>query len=85
MPEERIDHTNDAVERHPSLLLRPNVADCPPQAIGVIVLAAGNADSPSYARWRQKLSGIIAERLNLEHEIHHTVSKLCILGFEPLK
>jgi len=23
--------------------------------------------------------------LNLEHEIHHSVSKLCILGFEPLK
>jgi len=23
MPEERIDHTNDTVERHPSLLLNP--------------------------------------------------------------
>jgi hypothetical protein len=23
--------------------------------------------------------------LNLEHEFHHTASKLCILGFEPLK
>ena len=33
----------------------------------------------------QDLSGTIAQRLNLEHEIHHTVSKLCILGFEPLK
>jgi hypothetical protein len=37
------------------------------------------------ARWRQDLSGTIAQRLNLEHQIHHTVSKLCILAFEPLK
>jgi hypothetical protein len=55
------------------------------QTIGVIMLAAGNARSPSYGRWRQDLSGTITQRLNLEHEIHHTVSKLCILGFEPLK
>ena len=34
--------------------------------------------------WRQELVGTIAQRLNLEHEIHHSVSKLCILGFEPL-
>jgi hypothetical protein len=33
----------------------------------------------------QELSGIIAQCLNLEHEIHHTASKLFILGFEPLK
>jgi hypothetical protein len=26
-----------------------------------------------------------AQCLNLEHEFRHTVSKLCILGFEPLK
>ena len=26
-----------------------------------------------------------AQCLNLEHEIHDTASKLCILGFEPLK
>jgi hypothetical protein len=26
----------------------------------------------------------IAQCLNLEHEFHHTASKLCILGFEPL-
>jgi hypothetical protein len=26
----------------------------------------------------------IAQCLNLEHEFHHAVSKLCILGFEPL-
>jgi hypothetical protein len=38
----------------------------------------------SLARWRQELSGTIAQCLNLEHEIHHTCSKLCILGFEPL-
>ena len=49
------------------------------------MLVAGNAHSPSYARWRQALSGTVAQRLNLEHEIHHTVSKLCILGFKLLK
>jgi hypothetical protein len=27
----------------------------------------------------------IAQCLNLEHELHHTASELCILGFEPLK
>ena len=27
----------------------------------------------------------IAQCLNLEREFHHTASKLCILGFEPLK
>ncbi len=37
------------------------------------------------AGWRQELSGTIAQCLKLEHEIHDTASKLCILGFEPLK
>src|SRR5262249_43300736 len=31
------------------------------------------------------LSDTIAQCLKLEHEIHDTASKLCILGFEPLK
>jgi hypothetical protein len=31
------------------------------------------------------LFGTIAQRLNLKHEFHHTASKQCILGFEPLK
>jgi hypothetical protein len=30
-------------------------------------------------------SGTIAQCLNLEHEIHQTASRLCILGFEPLE
>jgi len=30
-------------------------------------------------------SGAIVQCLNLEHEFHHTASKLRILGFEPLK
>jgi|SRR5215471_21363140 hypothetical protein len=34
---------------------------------------------------RQELSRTIAQCFNLEQEIHHTASKLCILGFEPLK
>jgi putative transposase len=37
------------------------------------------------AKWRQELFGTIAQRLNLKHEFHHTASKQCILGFEPLK
>jgi hypothetical protein len=43
---------------------------------------APSAHSPAAG---QELSGTIAQRLNLEHEIHDTASKLCILGFEPLK
>jgi hypothetical protein len=35
------------------------------------------------ARWRQELPGIIPQRLYLEQEFHHTVSKQCILGFKP--
>jgi len=34
---------------------------------------------------RSYCSGTIAQCLNLEQEFHHTASKLCILGFEPLK
>jgi hypothetical protein len=32
-----------------------------------------------------RMAACIAQCLNLEREFHHTVSKLCILGFEPLK
>ena len=35
-------------------------------------------------RRRQELFGTIVQRLNLKHELHHTVPKLCILGFESL-
>ena len=34
---------------------------------------------------RQELCGTIAQRLNLEQELHRTASELCILGFEPRK
>jgi hypothetical protein len=37
------------------------------------------------AGYAVKYSGTIAQRLDLEHEFHHTASKLRILGFEPLK
>jgi hypothetical protein len=40
--------------------------------------------SSSRTSWRQELSGTIAQRLDLEQEIHHKGSKLCILGFELL-
>jgi len=49
-----------------------------------MMLAAANAHGV-WGRWLQDLSGIIAQCLNLEHEIHHTLPKLCILGFELLK
>jgi hypothetical protein len=32
-----------------------------------------------------RMAARIAQCLNLERKFHHTVSKLCILGFEPLK
>ena len=32
---------------------------------------------------RRDLFATIAQCLNLEHEIRHTLSKLCILGLEP--
>jgi hypothetical protein len=32
-----------------------------------------------------RMGACIAQCLNLEREFHHTASKLCILGFEPLK
>src|SRR5260221_10600642 len=32
-----------------------------------------------------RMAECIAQCLNLEHEFHHSASKLCILGFEPLK
>jgi hypothetical protein len=34
---------------------------------------------------RGQCSGTIPQRLDLEYEVHHTASKLYILGFEPLK
>jgi hypothetical protein len=36
-------------------------------------------------RLRGQCPGTIVQCLNLEHEIHHSASKLRILGFEPLK
>ena len=37
------------------------------------------------SNFRLRMAGCFAQCLNLEHEIHQTASKLCILGFEPLK
>jgi hypothetical protein len=77
------------LERRPAAILPPvqsalgRTSEWPrgslPQGLG----AKRHIEKP--ARWRQDLSGTIAQRLNLEHQIHHTVSKLCILAFEPLK
>jgi hypothetical protein len=48
-------------------------------------LVLAKADHRTTARWRQELSGTVAQRLDLEHEIYHAVSQLRILGFKPLK
>ena len=37
------------------------------------------------SNFRLRTAECIAQCSNLEHEFHHTASKLCILGFEPLK
>jgi hypothetical protein len=50
------------------------------------MLAAGNAHSPRRMQGdRRDLFATIAQCSNLEHEIRHALSKLCILGFEPLE
>jgi hypothetical protein len=50
---------------------------------GLVHLAERHHREP--AGGRQELSGTTAQCLNLEQEMHHIASKLCILGFEPLK
>jgi hypothetical protein len=47
----------------------------------------GNDDSAEMAdlNFGLRTAECIAQCSNLEHEFHHAVSKLCILGFEPLK
>src|SRR5215831_16752037 len=57
--------------------------------IGVVFTSCSHVlakvSSSKSARWRQELFGTIVQRLNLKHEPHHTIPKLCILGFESLK
>jgi hypothetical protein len=47
--------------------------------------AAASEASSSKTGQVAATSGTIAQCLNLEEEIHDIASKLCILGFEPLK
>jgi hypothetical protein len=42
--------------------------------IGILHPNRLRAFRKSLARWRQELSGTIAQCLNLEHELHHTAS-----------
>jgi hypothetical protein len=35
--------------------------------------------------FRLRMAECITQCLNVEHEIHHTTSKLCILRFDPIK
>jgi hypothetical protein len=44
-----------------------------------------NGNVPDALGMSALLRGIIAQRLNLEQQIDHMASKLCILGFEPLE
>jgi len=39
----------------------------------------------AYDQLRGQCSSVIAQSLNLEHEFHHTASKLRVFGFEPFK
>ena len=49
------------------------------------MLAAGTPAVRRMQDGRRDLFATIAQCLNLEHEIRHTLSKLCILRFEPLE
>jgi hypothetical protein len=40
---------------------------------------------PFWLYFGLRMAECIAQYLSLEHEIYHPDSKLCILGFEPLK
>jgi hypothetical protein len=40
---------------------------------------------PFWLNFGLLMAECIVQCLNLEREFHHTASKLCILGFEPLK
>ena len=40
---------------------------------------------PMGLSFRLRMAECIAQCLNVEHEIHHTTSKLCILRFDPIK
>jgi hypothetical protein len=85
MPKERIDRTNDAVERHPPSPSDPNVADCRLELSASQCSPSGTPTVRRMQGGRRDLFATIAQCSNLEHEIHHALSKLCILGFEPLK
>jgi hypothetical protein len=39
---------------------------------------------PFWLNFGLRMAVCTAQCLNLEREFHHTASKLCILGFEPL-
>jgi hypothetical protein len=39
---------------------------------------------PMGLSFRLRMAKCIAQCLNLEREFHHTASKLCVLGFEPM-
>ena len=85
MPKERIDRTNDAVERHASLPPDPNVADCRLKLSASQCSLPGTSTVRRMQGVRRGLFATIAQCSNLEHEIRHTLSKLCIFGFEPLE
>jgi hypothetical protein len=40
---------------------------------------------PFWLNFGLRMAVCTAQCLNLEREFHHTASKLCVLGFEPLK
>jgi hypothetical protein len=54
--------------------------DAPMRKLAEAAFGSQDAQLKSIAACRT-----IAQRLNLEEEIHHTASELCILRFEPRK
>src|SRR5260221_6739820 len=63
----------------------PNVADCRLKLSASQCSLPGTPTVRRMQGGRRDLSATIAQCSNLEHEIRHTLSKLCILGFEPLE
>jgi hypothetical protein len=65
---------------------RPSIRSRPrPRKFASYPLSLAMLTCPEGRCFGLRTAECIAQCLNLEHEIHHTASKLCILGFEPLK
>ena len=93
---ERIDHISDEMRavvgsewpelarkrrRNRRVEMMPSLTDSQTSSSS----AARRPIAPIGLSFGLRMAACIAQCLNLECEFHHTASKLCILGFEPLK